>query len=267
MVRYSLYVLLALVRYIVVNMSNGQAFTSICRVETQRYEYTKLQRVAGQGEAQAQVEEQPQEEGKPGKKPRSNNPRLTEERRRRLEAIGFEWKVKNKMKRYYDRQWDSMYEKLMQYKAEHGHWYVCFVCYRLYDCGTALSPHETHTLCSSATFSLVPKRYPQDIKLGTWVHTQRIQYRKMLAGTTKKATEGVGTEQEEEEKNFRLTEDRRRRLDEAGFVWSVRDNEKSDAPAKPLSRNSYDDQWDAMFERLKEYKERHGVSRATFQFH
>jgi hypothetical protein len=76
----------------------------------------------------------------------------------------------------------------------------------------------------------------------------------MLAGTAKKAAAGVGTEQQAEEKNYGLTEDRRRRLDEAGFVWSVRNTENSERPANPLSGISYDDQWDAMFERLKEYK-------------
>jgi hypothetical protein len=67
------------------------------------------------------VEQQQSEEGKGGKKSRAN-PRLTEERLRRLEAIGFEWKVKNKMKRYYDRQWDGMFEKLLKFKEENGHW-------------------------------------------------------------------------------------------------------------------------------------------------
>jgi hypothetical protein len=37
-------------------------------------------------------------------KSRAATPRLTEERIRRLESIGFEWKVKHKMKRYYDKQ-------------------------------------------------------------------------------------------------------------------------------------------------------------------
>ena len=72
-------------------------------VETQRYEYTKLQRLSSNSE---------REDCKPG-----TNPRLTAERRARLEAIGFEWKVKHKMKRYYDRQWDSMFDKLLQFKA------------------------------------------------------------------------------------------------------------------------------------------------------
>jgi hypothetical protein len=68
--------------------------------------------------------------------------RLTEARIRRLEAIGFEWKVKNKMKRYYERQWDEMFQKLLSFKEENGH-------------------------------CMVPKRYLADLKLGTWVHTQR----------------------------------------------------------------------------------------------
>lgn len=101
------------------------------------------------------------------------------------------------------------------------------------------------------------------MKLGTWVHTQRIQYRKLLSGAAKKGApledfEGE-SEKTEDEKNFRLTEDRRRRLDEVGFVWSAREIDKATEPVK-VSRNSYDDQWDFMFERLREYKEQHGVS-------
>jgi hypothetical protein len=77
-------------------------------VETQRYEYTKVQRAST--------------DLIPDDMKKSNNPRLTEERRRRLEDIGFEWKVKHKMKRYYDRQWDSMLEKLLKFKDDNGHW-------------------------------------------------------------------------------------------------------------------------------------------------
>lgn len=177
-----------------------------------------------------------------------SNPRLTEERRRRLESIGFEWKVKHKMKRYYDRQWDAMFEKLLQFKGQNGH-------------------------------CLVPKRYPPDVKLGTWVHTQRIQYRKLMAGTAIKkddhmsnndtptsTTTNNGDESKDDKSNeeqfFRLTDDRRRRLEEAGFVWSARDSEKSNEPNR-ITRNSYDDQWDGMFERLRAYKEKKGVRRLS----
>ena len=76
--------------------------------------------------------------GSDGKGARPTNPRLTEERLRRLEEIGFQWKVKHKMKRYYDKQWDSMFEKLKVFKEKNGH-------------------------CN------VPKRNPSDLKLGTWV--------------------------------------------------------------------------------------------------
>lgn len=216
-------------------------------VETQRYEYTKLQRAAESLDKGEDGEDAPD-------KSKATNPRLTAERRARLEAIGFEWKVKHKMKRYYDRQWDNMFEKLLKYKEEHGH-------------------------------CLVPKRYPPDVKLGTWVHTQRIQYRKMLAGTVKKDAGEAGVcsiedsedacngevvveeqpavlptkteEKSAEEQFFRLTDERRRRLEEAGFVWSARDSEKSTEPSR-ITRNSYDDQWDAMFLRLQAYKEKNG---------
>lgn len=91
-------------------------------VETQRYERTKLLRVVTDSAETSETK-------------RSINSRLTEERQRRLESIGFEWKVRNKMKRYYDKQWDQMFDRLLEFKAKQGH-------------------------------CLVPKRYPDDMKLG-----------------------------------------------------------------------------------------------------
>lgn len=87
-------------------------------VETQRYEYTKLQRSAYSSDNDEAVVAAP-----PGSNSglRPTNPRLTPERLRRLESIGFEWKVKNKMKRYYDKQWDGMFQKLLEFKAQYGH--------------------------------------------------------------------------------------------------------------------------------------------------
>ncbi len=188
-------------------------------VETQRYEYTKLMRVSI-------TESTETNENK-----RASNPRLTEERRRRLESIGFEWKVRNKMKRYYDKQWDQMFDRLVEFKAKQGH-------------------------------CLVPKRYPDDMKLGTWVHTQRIQNRKLLEGKKNNFSENNDdasqlSDQSEDEICFRLTEDRRKRLADIGFVWSVREAEHS-YEASRIVRTSYDDQWDAMFNLLSAYKERYG---------
>ena len=190
--------------------------------ETQRYEYTKLQRASGGPNVSST-------EIRIDSKPRPTNSRLTEERLRRLKSISFEWKVKYKMKRYFDKQWDQMFDRLLKFKEEKGH-------------------------------CMVPKRYPPDIKLGTWVHTQRIQYRKLTTGATKKDVQKhtvAPVQKGGEEVNYRLTEDRRKRLEEVGFAWSVRESENGSEQGR-IIRNSYDDQWDAMFNRLKEYKESNG---------
>jgi hypothetical protein len=66
----------------------------------------------------------------------------------------------------------------------------------------------------------------------------------------------------DDEISFRLTDDRRKRLEEVGFVWNVRESDKGGEVGR-ITRNSYDDQWDTMFIRLKDYKERNGVSKIT----
>eukprot|EP00339_Tiarina_fusa_P008798 CAMPEP_0117025770 /NCGR_PEP_ID=MMETSP0472-20121206/19007_1 /TAXON_ID=693140 ORGANISM="Tiarina fusus, Strain LIS" /NCGR_SAMPLE_ID=MMETSP0472 /ASSEMBLY_ACC=CAM_ASM_000603 /LENGTH=877 /DNA_ID=CAMNT_0004732585 /DNA_START=316 /DNA_END=2949 /DNA_ORIENTATION=- len=213
-------------------------------VETQRYEYTKLQRAFGEASAISPADiavtadtTEEHNDAKPSANaavaPRPTNPRLTEARLERLESIGFEWKVKHKMKRYYDKQWDHMFGRLMAFKEANGH-------------------------------CMVPKRYPPDMKLGTWVHTQRIQYRKLVAGVRKEAlTEEEVSELKSygEEVTYRLTEERRARLARAGFVWSAREGEKgteATGGVGRITRNSYDDQWDSMFRQLKSYKEKYG---------
>lgn len=215
-------------------------------VETQRYEYTKMQRAANGVTVEAKVEEA--EDAGAKQRPAIPNPRLTEERLRRLESIGFQFKVKHKMKRYYDKQWDQMFERLLKFRDENGH-------------------------------CMVPKRYAADVKLGTWVHTQRIQYRKMIsskgaasdgggsvdgtkamdtmsdAGSEDMVLEKTGSE---EEISFRLTDERRKRLEEIGFCWSAREGDKVSTDPSKVTRNSYDDQWDYMFNRLKLYKDTYG---------
>jgi hypothetical protein len=55
----------------------------------------------------------------------TSKPRLTEERLCRLEAIGFEWRVKNKMKRHYDKHWETIFGALKAFKEANGHCMVC----------------------------------------------------------------------------------------------------------------------------------------------
>jgi hypothetical protein len=215
-------------------------------VETQRYEYTKLQRASCENNPSAAVDSTTNVQNDLSVEcgdantntnstamARPTNPRLTEVRLRRLESIGFEWKVKHKMKRYYDKQWDQMFGRLLAFKEANGH-------------------------------CMVPKRYPPDMKLGTWVHTQRIQYRKLMAGAKKVAwTEEEVSELQSygEEVTYRLTDERRKRLEDVGFVWSAREGEKgteATGGVGRITRNSYDDQWDSMFQQLNAYKEKYG---------
>lgn len=72
---------------------------------------------------------------------------------------------------------------------------------------------------------------------------QRIQHRRLIAGTKK----AVLTPEEEsvmkscsDEVTYRLTEERRARLDSIGFVWNVKGDK---AEVGRTTRNSYDEQW------------------------
>lgn len=73
--------------------------------------------------------------------------RLTDERIRRLESIGFVWSLRD--------DWQKHYDELKQYKEEHGH-------------------------CN------VPARYAKNRRLGIWVSAQRQQYKILQAQTDSK---------------------------------------------------------------------------------
>lgn len=68
--------------------------------------------------------------------------RLTDDRIRRLEGLGFIWSLRD--------DWQKHYEELMEYKKEHGH-------------------------CN------VPARYAKNRRLGIWVSAQRQQYKQLNA--------------------------------------------------------------------------------------
>jgi len=90
-----------------------------------------------------------------------------------------------------DKGWNDMFDKLKLYKADHG--------------------GDTN----------VPQRYSLDDKLGKWVQTQRIQYKKKNHG--------------------QLTDERIQKLLSIGFTF-----------------NQLDKEWNDMFDKLKLYKANHG---------
>jgi hypothetical protein len=165
--------------------------------------------------------------------------RLTEERLNRLESIGFKWKATHKTRRYQDDQWDEIFERLKFFKEKTGH-------------------------------CLVPKRFSEDPKLGAWVHSQRQSLHRKRKTDRKSNTvsggdAGLGTDTDDikvmttaaHETSFPIVEDRRVRLESIGFVWNVRGSENGKEGCR-IGRNSFDDQWDAMYNQLKAYKDKYG---------
>ena len=91
-----------------------------------------------------------------------NKGRLPDTRRERLDALGFVWDP-------FDAAWEKMFEALVHYKEQYGH-------------------------CK------VPKRWPENPKLGRWVNSQRTAWNK-----------------------GRLSDARMERLDALGFVLGKTD--------------------------------------------
>jgi hypothetical protein len=192
-----------------------------------------------------------------------SNKILNAERLQKLESIAFAWSAKHVRKsqkkvecpqntpveanttsqqqqqrrhRLNEAQWEDMYQRLLKYKEQHGN-------------------------------CLVPRKYEQDPKLATWVETQRVlwnrDYRKQetptpppealepaISGDEQQPPEtvAVATTNDllvEETKIKRLTPERKQKLDQLGFVWSLRSKR-------------IEDHWDEMFRQLVEYKSMHG---------
>jgi Helicase associated domain len=101
---------------------------------------------------------------------------------------------------------------------------------------------------------LVPKRYIPDAKLGTWVHTQRLSRK---AASKALGKDDVVSDSLTDDESSSLNEARQRRLANLGFVWCLNEAEKSPETTR-ITRKSYDDQWDAMFECMRAFKVKHG---------
>ena len=106
--------------------------------------------------------------------------KLSNDRVRRLKDIGFVWEP-------YESDWEEMFEVLKEYKENHG------------DCN-------------------VSRRWSENNQLGSWVHSQRNNYRRAI-----------------------LSDDKIKRLEDEGFAW-----------------NAIKSKWEEMFDALREYKKNHG---------
>eukprot|EP00578_Thalassiosira_sp_NH16_P027605 CAMPEP_0181101582 /NCGR_PEP_ID=MMETSP1071-20121207/13836_1 /TAXON_ID=35127 /ORGANISM="Thalassiosira sp., Strain NH16" /LENGTH=549 /DNA_ID=CAMNT_0023184453 /DNA_START=82 /DNA_END=1731 /DNA_ORIENTATION=- len=95
---------------------------------------------------------------------------LTADRIRRLEELGFSWSVRPEPVT----TWNRKLQELKVYKATHGN-------------------------------CMVPQRYQANPQLGTWVHTQRRQYKLMMGG-----------------KKSSMTKEKANALDSIGFFWAAK---------------------------------------------
>jgi hypothetical protein len=127
---------------------------------------------------------------------------LDTERKRKLDSIGFEWQP-------YSKQWEQMFDALQKFQAEQGH-------------------------CR------VPGRWPENVKLASWVATQR-------------ARKAAG----------KLSDDRIKRLDNLGFAWRVYSDE-SQPPGE--TSKAHDRAWEQMFAELEIYRSEHGDCKVPTQW-
>jgi Helicase associated domain len=95
----------------------------------------------------------------------------------------------------HEARWENMYDRLVAYKEKHGH-------------------------------CLVPNRYKDDVKLGSWVSTQRRQRKALRAG------------------RFDARASRIERLDAIGFAW--------------ISSDPRPSKWDVWFQQLMTFHREHG---------
>ena len=98
---------------------------------------------------------------------------LTAHRIQRLEAIGFTWSIRPEPVSL----WNKKLQELKAYKAAFGN-------------------------------CMVPQRYQANTQLGTWVHTQRRQYKLMKEG-----------------KKSSMTKEKVQALDSIGFFWAAKQND------------------------------------------
>lgn len=115
---------------------------------------------------------------------------LTAERIRRLESLGFTWSVRPEPVS----TWNKKFQELKAYKATYGN-------------------------------CMVPQRYQANSQLGTWVHTQRRQYKLMSEG-----------------KKSSMTKEKADALDSIGFFWAAKHSISSSSDGRDLpSENSLSD--------------------------
>jgi len=190
--------------------------------------------------------------------------RLREDRQRMLQEIGFIWDMKSQ----YDAQWEQYFQELMSFRKTHGHCRVPGKHQKLVSWIERQRIAKTKRLLSADREERLHKLgfiwSFEKIKRESWEerYRQLCAYRQMHGHSfvpvnwSGNKTLGVWVaSQRWLEAKDKLGADRKRRLNELGFVWS-RDTQKQ-------LKSVYDTQWEASFGKLRDYRQAHGTCQVS----
>jgi len=130
--------------------------------------------------------------------------RLSEERLRRLEELGISWGGSRERQQAQQEAWERMFGALRAFRRAHGH-------------------------------LIVPRRWPVEPQLSTWLTTQRFLHRSQA-----------------------LAESRLRKLIDLDPQWHVPPSRVRKASKSELARENRAESWERRLSDLMNYRERHG---------
>lgn len=192
--------------------------------------------------------------------------KLSADRRSKLLALGFVWSFQE----IYANQWEHHFQLLLAFKERHGHCIVPGKNDKLAGWVDRQRTNKTKGKISKAR----EKKLNQigfvwdfnEIKEQTWqekyqqLKTFREKYGHCLVSVNspkfKTLGHWVATQRNLEERG-RLEIEKKKKLEELGFVW------KKDV--KPVFTAIYEDKWLAQFRKLKDYKRKHGTCQVSLK--
>ena len=220
-------------------------------------------------------------------KQRRKRDRLSSEKIRLLDAIGFNWKSRAERE---DEEWDRHFEQLKEFKRQHGHTEVPSKDVKLKQLGSwsmtqrvkhikGQLRHDRHEKLDAIGFDFRPEGNRQarhginqdamwremfnrlvDFKAenGHCLVPRSFEHDNKEVTSRKPSLAGWVANQRQAFRRGDIRPDRRKLLDEIGFVWKV-DLYNADA-------SLHQKHFDEMVERLLQFKKEHGHTQVPFRY-
>ena len=123
-------------------------------------------------------------------------------------------------------RWEDHFLSLVTYKSEMGH-------------------------------TLVPKVYPLNQPMATWVSANRLEKRRQDSSSTSNGCAGVKQARNWKRRSH-VMEERMRRLEEIGFIWDPKKTEQYRVIEMARKKRASDEDWDVCFKMLVKFKSVNG---------